>query len=142
MFPTKKNTKVYEIFTVYKTLCSRCQIDGENFVNFCGFIRKHELYLNRSCVQDKGQEPGCVKGNWNIPILVKHVSNQTEWTILIFSYLWTAKFRCFNVSFQEICYCKVDGCNESKSNMKTDSTILYLMSTITFLTISDLQFGR
>ena len=26
------------------TLCSKCQIDGEDFVNFCGLHRKHELY--------------------------------------------------------------------------------------------------
>ena len=26
------------------TLCSKCQIDGEDFVNFCGLLRKHELY--------------------------------------------------------------------------------------------------
>ena len=26
------------------TLCSKCQIDGEDFVKFCGLLRKHELY--------------------------------------------------------------------------------------------------
>ena len=25
-------------------LLSKCQIDGEDFVNFCGLLRKHELY--------------------------------------------------------------------------------------------------
>ena len=25
------------------TLCSKCQIGGEDFVNFCGLLRKHEL---------------------------------------------------------------------------------------------------
>ena len=24
---------------------SKCQIDGEDFVNFCGLFRKHKLYL-------------------------------------------------------------------------------------------------
>ena len=24
------------------TLCSKLQIDGEDFVNFCGLLRKHE----------------------------------------------------------------------------------------------------
>ena len=28
----------------YLTLCSICQIDGENFINLCGLLRKHELY--------------------------------------------------------------------------------------------------
>ena len=26
------------------TLLSKCQIDGEDFVIFCGLLRKHELY--------------------------------------------------------------------------------------------------
>ena len=43
---SKKATKIDEIFTVDLTLCSKCQIDGEDFVNFCGLLRKHELYQN------------------------------------------------------------------------------------------------
>ena len=42
---SKKSTKIDEIFTVDLTLCSKCQIDGEDFVNFCGLLRKHELYF-------------------------------------------------------------------------------------------------
>ena len=41
---SEKATKSNEIFTVDLTLCIKCQIDGENFVNFCGLLRKHELY--------------------------------------------------------------------------------------------------
>ena len=41
---SKKATKIDEIITVYLTLCSKCQIDGEDFINFCGLLRKHELY--------------------------------------------------------------------------------------------------
>ena len=41
---SKKSTKIDEIFTVDLTLCSKCQIDGEDFGNFCGLLRKHELY--------------------------------------------------------------------------------------------------
>ena len=41
---SKKATKFEEIFTVDLTLFSNCQIDGEDFVNFCGLLRKHELY--------------------------------------------------------------------------------------------------
>ena len=37
-------TKIDEIFTVDLTLCSKCQIDGEDFVNFYGLLGKHELY--------------------------------------------------------------------------------------------------
>ena len=40
---SKKATIIDEIFTVDLTLCSKCQIDGEYFVNFCGLLRKHEL---------------------------------------------------------------------------------------------------
>ena len=40
---SKKATKIDEIFTVDLTICSmyyKCQIDGEDFVNFCGLLRK------------------------------------------------------------------------------------------------------
>ena len=41
---SKKATKIDKIFTVNLTVCSNCQIDGEDFVNFCGLLRKHKLY--------------------------------------------------------------------------------------------------
>ena len=40
---SKKATKIDKIFTVNLTVCSDRQIDGEDFVNFCGLLRKHEL---------------------------------------------------------------------------------------------------
>ena len=40
---SKKATKIEEIFTVDLTLCSKPQIDGEDFVNFCGLHRKYDL---------------------------------------------------------------------------------------------------
>ena len=40
---SKKATKFEEIFTVNLTLCSKRQLDGEDFVNFCDLLRKHEL---------------------------------------------------------------------------------------------------
>ena len=40
---SKKATKIDEIFTVDLTLCSKCQIDGEDFVSFCGLLREHLL---------------------------------------------------------------------------------------------------
>ena len=39
----KKATKINKIFTVHLTLCSKCQMDGEDFINFLGLLRKHEL---------------------------------------------------------------------------------------------------
>ena len=41
---SKRATKIDEIFTVDLTLCSKCQIDGEDFISFYGLFRKHELY--------------------------------------------------------------------------------------------------
>jgi hypothetical protein len=41
---SKKATKIDEIFTVNLTLCSKCQIDGEDFFQFLRLLRKHELY--------------------------------------------------------------------------------------------------
>ena len=40
---SKKATKIDAIFTVDLTLCSKRQIDGEDFVNICGLLRKYEL---------------------------------------------------------------------------------------------------
>ena len=40
----EKATEIDEIFTVHLTLCSKCQIDGEDFVYFCSLLGKHELY--------------------------------------------------------------------------------------------------
>ena len=48
---SKKATKIYEIFIVDLTLCSKFQIDGEDFFNFCGLLRKHELYWTRNGVR-------------------------------------------------------------------------------------------
>ena len=41
---SKKATKIDEIFTVCFTVCSKCQIDSEDFVKFCSLLGKHELY--------------------------------------------------------------------------------------------------
>ena len=41
---SKKATKIDQIFTVDLTLTTQCQIEGEDFINFCGLLRKHELY--------------------------------------------------------------------------------------------------
>jgi hypothetical protein len=41
---SKKATKFDKIFTVNLTLCSKCQIDGEDFTKFCGLLRIYELY--------------------------------------------------------------------------------------------------
>ena len=38
---SKKATKFDEIFTVYLTLHTYCQINSEDFVYFCGLLRKH-----------------------------------------------------------------------------------------------------
>ena len=39
---SKKATKIDEIFTVDLTVTTYCQIDGDDFVNFCGLLRKRE----------------------------------------------------------------------------------------------------
>ena len=41
---SKKATKIDKIFTIDLTLTTQRQIDGEDFINFCGLPRKHELY--------------------------------------------------------------------------------------------------
>ena len=44
---SKKATKIDKIFTVDLMVTTYCQIDGEDFVNFCGLLRKNELYFVR-----------------------------------------------------------------------------------------------
>ena len=48
---SQKATKIDEIFTVDLTICTMCQIAGEDFVNFCGLLRKHELYMKDPKIQ-------------------------------------------------------------------------------------------
>ena len=43
---SKKATKANKIFTSNLTLWSKCQIYGEDFINFCGLQRKHEPYVS------------------------------------------------------------------------------------------------
>ena len=42
---SKKTTKIDEIFTLNLTFTTYCQIVAEDFVNFCGFLKKRELYV-------------------------------------------------------------------------------------------------
>ena len=41
---SKKATKIDKIFTLNLTLTTYRRMDGEDFVNCCGLLRKHELY--------------------------------------------------------------------------------------------------
>ena len=43
-YDRKKTTKTDKIFTLVWHFLNKCQIDGEDFINFCGLLRKHELY--------------------------------------------------------------------------------------------------
>ena len=47
----KKATTIDEIFTDDLTLCNKCQIDREDFVNTCGLLKKHELYHLKQKIQ-------------------------------------------------------------------------------------------
>ena len=49
---SEKATKIDEIFTVDLTVTTNRQIDGEDYVNFCGLLRKHELYHIKSVSND------------------------------------------------------------------------------------------
>ena len=40
---SKKATKIDEIFNVNLTVATYCQIDSEDYVNFCGLLKKREL---------------------------------------------------------------------------------------------------
>ena len=42
---SEKAKKIDKIFTINLLVCINHQIDDEDFVNFCGLLRKHELYI-------------------------------------------------------------------------------------------------
>ena len=46
-----KATQIDKIFTDDLILCSKCQIDGEDFAKFCGLLRKHELYPTECLIE-------------------------------------------------------------------------------------------
>ena len=46
---SKKATKFDKIFTVNLTLSSKCQIDGEDFVNFVAFLENMNFNI---CMQE------------------------------------------------------------------------------------------
>ena len=48
---SKKATKFNKIFTVDLTFSSKSQIDGQDFVNFCGLPRKINFNLHGSNLQ-------------------------------------------------------------------------------------------
>ena len=41
---SEKATKIDKIFTNNLTVCSNHEIEGEDLVNFCGFLKKHKRY--------------------------------------------------------------------------------------------------
>ena len=71
---SKKATKTNEIYTVNLTVTTYCQIDGEDFVNFCGLLRKRELYLKNMQVTthlklaffQTGEFPGIEKSSMSV----------------------------------------------------------------------------
>ena len=44
---SKKAKKIYENFTVGLTVTTYFQINGEDVVDFCGLLRKPELYVKK-----------------------------------------------------------------------------------------------
>ena len=60
---SEKATKIDKIFTVNLTVWSNCQIDGEDFVIFCGLLKKHELYKTKKAfsLKDKTSKGQNVK---------------------------------------------------------------------------------
>ena len=59
---SEKATKFDKIFAIDLTLCIKCQIDGEDFVNFCGILRKHELYTKWIAKIDNSNHSRCLAG--------------------------------------------------------------------------------
>ena len=50
---SKKAITIDEIFTVDSTLCSKCQIDDEGFVNFCGLLENTNSILKGTLISEQ-----------------------------------------------------------------------------------------
>ena len=111
---SKKATKIDEIFTIDLRLCSKCQIDSEDFVNFCDLLRKHELYQKR-CQKDfdsieghchrKGSKHHKPKGSSQYPAPLTYfywkearVRQAHKWSEIFSKFsgfpVWSSKFNC------------------------------------------------
>ena len=67
---SKKATKFDKIFTVDLTLTANCQIDGEDFLNFCGLLRKQELYQKHG--KDASSDLKCIKPQKNLYAIISY----------------------------------------------------------------------
>ena len=95
-------------------LCSKCQIDSEDFVNFCDLLRKHELYQKR-CQKDfdsieghchrKGSKHHKPKGSSQYPAPLTYfywkeprVRQAHKWSEIFSKFsgflVWSSKFNC------------------------------------------------
>ena len=72
---SKKATKIEKIFSVFLTLCSKCQINSEDFINFCGLLKKHELYDQRSLESLSREDHKVHESNFHL-IRFEKVSHQ------------------------------------------------------------------
>ena len=63
---SEKATKFDKIFTINSTLTTYCQIDGESLVNFCGLLRKHELYQNSTVRKNCSSIALYLYQNWKL----------------------------------------------------------------------------
>ena len=79
-FP-KKATKIDEIFTVNLTLCSTCQIDGEDFFNFT-FLDNMNLNINQfkaTCLSKKYEDDASNSGRNKKVYPVNQFINHLPW---------------------------------------------------------------
>ena len=74
---SKKTTKIDELSTIDLTVCSKCQMDGEDFFDFCGLLRKHELYVG-ILPNDMNLNQKCEKCYFT------HKGNEEYWRKMIF----------------------------------------------------------
>ena len=74
---SKKATKIDEIYTVDLTLCSKRQIDGEDFVNFHGLLKKYEISLQ--AVYRQGHRRASLTFELLSLLLSKMATNSSKW---------------------------------------------------------------
>ena len=68
------------------TVCSNRQIDDEDFVNFCGLLRKHELYKHcgtSATGRMQGSHPTSIGETVTRTFCFQHTSSTCQWSTVI-----------------------------------------------------------
>ena len=129
---SKKATKIDEILAVDLILCSKFQIDGEDFINLRPSCKTWTLQREK-----KEQLFGCLKTSWHHHEIGPFVTTRKK---ICFKILYLTKHSFYTILNKlYIVYCKC--CCESK-NILIEGTSMYYYTTCNFTKCNLLLLGK